>query len=66
MNLEFLMNDFKERSAKLERVAYADSSDPAWNVELFYCAKAVQITAKYIARLSRRSSSLQAPYPEES
>jgi len=65
MNLEFLMNDFRERAAKLEQAAYADSSDPTWGIELCYCAKAVQVTAKYIARLSRRCSNLQEQYPEE-
>jgi len=65
MNLEFLMSDFKERAAKLEQVAYADSSDPAWGIKLCYCAKDVQITAKYIARLSRRCKNLQEHYPED-
>jgi len=65
MNLEFLLNDFKKRAVKLEQVAYADSSDPAWGIKLCYCAKDIQITAKYIARLSKRCPTLQAPCPEE-
>jgi len=66
MNIEYLMNDFRERAVKLEQAAYADSSDPTWGIELFYCAKAVQVTAEYIARLSSRCPDLQTPCPEDS
>jgi len=62
MNLAFLLDDLKLRVAKLEQAALAHEADPD-SPALWYCAKDVQVTAKYIARLSERCRTLleQAP-----
>ncbi|WP_103035208.1 hypothetical protein [Castellaniella caeni] len=61
MTLDFLLNDLKERVAKLEQAAQAHDANPSWDQpgSLWECAKRVQVTAKYIARLSKHCATLR-------
>jgi len=60
MTLDFLLKDLKERVAKLEQAARTHDVNPAWDQpdSLWECAKRVQVTAKYIARLSKQCPTL--------
>lgn len=64
MTLESLLNDLRERVAKLELAAQAHDVNPEWArpSSLWECAKQVQVTAKYIARLSKHCPTLRTDY----
>jgi len=60
MNLGYLLIKFGDQVTALTQAVQAHDTDPEWATRLWYCAKDVQRTAKWIARLSKRCPTLDA------
>jgi len=67
MNLEFLLNDFRERSADLEQAAREHDTHSMGVIGngLHMHAKRLRMTLKWIMRLSKHCPTLTAKRPDD-